>query len=44
MANQMRIMVVDDEMIVRESFYHWFKKYGHEVETAADAQQNEARD
>ena len=30
-----RIMVVDDEEIVRESFFHWFKKYGHTVETAA---------
>jgi two-component system response regulator HydG len=39
MPNQMRIMVVDDEMIVRESFYHWFRKYGHHVETAANAQQ-----
>jgi len=39
MSEKMHIMVVDDEMIVRESFYHWFKKYGHHVETAADAQQ-----
>jgi len=39
MQNQMRIMVVDDEMIVRESFYHWFKKYGHHVETAANGQE-----
>jgi len=35
MQDRMRIMVVDDEMIVRESFYHWFNKYGHETETAA---------
>lgn len=28
-------MIVDDEMIIRESFLHWFKKYGHNVETAA---------
>ncbi len=35
MQDKMRIMVVDDEMIVRESFYHWFNKYGHDVETAA---------
>ncbi|MFO7838187.1 MAG: sigma-54 dependent transcriptional regulator [Desulfosalsimonadaceae bacterium] len=39
MQEKLRIMVVDDEMIVRESFYHWFKKYGHEVETAADGQE-----
>ena len=25
MDQQMSIMVVDDEMIVRESLYHWFK-------------------
>lgn len=30
-------MVVDDEEIVRESFFHWFKKYGHVVETASSA-------
>ncbi len=35
MDEKMRIMIVDDEMIVRESFYHWFKKSGHLVETAA---------
>ncbi len=29
------VMIVDDEMIVRESLYHWFKKAGHYVETAA---------
>jgi len=28
-------MVVDDEEIVRESLFHWFKKYGHVVETAS---------
>ena len=35
MGEKMRIMVVDDEQIVRESLYHWFKKSGHMVETAA---------
>ena len=35
MDKKMSIMVVDDEEIVRESLYHWFKKYGHIVETAA---------
>jgi two-component system response regulator HydG len=35
MDKQMNIMVVDDEEIVRESFFHWFKKYGHTVETAS---------
>lgn len=32
---KLRIMVVDDEMIIRESFFHWFEKSGHIVETAA---------
>jgi two-component system response regulator HydG len=31
----MKIMIVDDEKIVRESLYHWFVKEGHFVETAA---------
>ncbi|MDZ7695899.1 MAG: sigma-54 dependent transcriptional regulator [Deltaproteobacteria bacterium] len=35
MNKSMRIMVVDDEMIVRESLFHWFEKSGHAVETAA---------
>ena len=33
----MRIMIVDDERIIRESFYHWFAKSGHKVDTAASA-------
>ncbi|UCF83210.1 MAG: sigma-54-dependent Fis family transcriptional regulator [Desulfobacteraceae bacterium] len=35
MVEKMSIMIVDDEMIIRESFLHWFEKYGHKVETAA---------
>jgi two-component system response regulator HydG len=35
MDKKMSIMVVDDESIVRESLFHWFKKYGHVVETAS---------
>jgi len=35
MDEKMSIMVVDDEEIVRESLFHWFKKYGHMVETAS---------
>ncbi|MFH1241600.1 MAG: sigma-54 dependent transcriptional regulator [Pseudomonadota bacterium] len=35
MDQKMAIMVVDDEMIVRESLYQWFNKYGHRVETAS---------
>ena len=35
MDEKMSIMVVDDEEIVRESLFQWFKKYGHVVETAS---------
>jgi two-component system response regulator HydG len=35
MDEKMSIMIVDDEKIVRESFLHWFEKYGHRVEAAA---------
>jgi DNA-binding NtrC family response regulator len=35
MDEKMSIMIVDDEMIVRESLLHWFEKYGHRVEAAA---------
>lgn len=35
----MRIMIVDDERIVRESFYHWFQKSGHRVSTAASGEE-----
>lgn len=31
----MHIMIVDDERIIRESFFHWFQKSGHKVSTAA---------
>jgi two-component system response regulator HydG len=33
-------MIVDDERIIRESFFHWFQKSGHKVATAASG--NEA--
>jgi len=32
---KMSIMIVDDEMIVRESLFHWFEKSGHKVDTAS---------
>lgn len=35
MTGKMSILVVDDERIVRESFLHWFKKYGCKTEAAA---------
>ncbi|MGD2272526.1 MAG: sigma-54 dependent transcriptional regulator [Desulfobacterales bacterium] len=34
MDDKMHIMIVDDEKIVRESLFHWFKKAGHTAETA----------
>lgn len=35
MNDKMNIMIVDDEVIIRESFSHWFQKSGHLIETAA---------
>jgi DNA-binding NtrC family response regulator len=34
----MHIMIVDDERIIRESFFHWFQKSGHTVSTAASGE------
>ena len=39
MEAKMQIMIVDDELVVRESFYHWFIKTGHFVETAASGEE-----
>lgn len=35
MNRKLTIMVVDDERIVRESLYHWFRKSAHTVDMAA---------
>ena len=35
MEPKLRLMIVDDELIVRESLMYWFRKYGHEIDTAA---------
>ena len=35
MNEKMSILIVDDERIVRESFFHWFEKSGHMVDTAS---------
>jgi len=35
MSAKIRILVVDDELIVRESLKGWLKKGGYEVDTAA---------
>ena len=37
MNSKLRILIVDDERIVRESFKHWFVNAGHMVGTAASA-------
>lgn len=34
MKQRVSVLVVDDELIVRESLYHWFKKEGYRAETA----------
>ncbi len=39
MDEKMQIMIVDDELVVRESFYHWFLKSGHLVEAAASGEE-----
>jgi DNA-binding NtrC family response regulator len=33
-----RIMIVDDEKIVRESLYHWFMDEGYDVDTSENAE------
>src|SRR3989339_1097578 len=41
MMNQnMKILIVDDELVVRESLYHWFSREGYETGTAENG--NEA--
>jgi len=37
--SQGRILVVDDELSVRDSLREWFRKDGHDVHVAADAQE-----
>jgi DNA-binding NtrC family response regulator len=39
MNTKPNIMVVDDERIVRESLYHWFRKDGYTVDTAASGRE-----
>jgi DNA-binding NtrC family response regulator len=36
-AKKLRIMVVDDEAVVRQSLYQWFTEDGYDVDAAADA-------
>ena len=39
MTNRPDIMVVDDELIVREALYHWFRKNGYTVDMAASGEE-----
>lgn len=39
MNRQMKIMVVDDELVVRESLFHWFSREGYDVATAASGEE-----
>jgi DNA-binding NtrC family response regulator len=39
METKPSIMIVDDELIVRESLFHWFTKAGHTVDTAASGRE-----
>jgi two-component system response regulator HydG len=39
MKSELRIMVVDDELIVRESLKGWLEKFGYGIDTAEDARE-----
>lgn len=39
MDEKMSIMVVDDEAIVRQSLYYWFRRYGYFVEAVSSGQE-----
>ncbi|MBA3013229.1 MAG: sigma-54 dependent transcriptional regulator [Proteobacteria bacterium] len=34
MDQQMKILIVDDELVVRESLYHWFSREGYHTQSA----------
>ena len=38
-VHSLRILVVDDEAVVRDSLRGWFEEDGHTVGTAADARE-----
>ena len=38
MNTKEKILIVDDEKIVRESLFHWFEEEGYEVDTAEDGE------
>jgi len=35
MEQNLKILVVDDELVVRESLYHWFSREGYDTKTAS---------
>ena len=39
MRSELTVMVVDDELIVRESLKGWLEKFGYGIDTAADARE-----
>jgi len=39
MNQNTKIMIVDDEFVVRESLYHWFSREGYEAETASNGEE-----
>jgi DNA-binding NtrC family response regulator len=39
MDQNLRILVVDDELVVRESLYHWFTREGYDTQTAASGKE-----
>ncbi len=38
MKDQNKILIVDDEKIVRDSLLHWFEEEGYYVDTAEDGE------
>src|SRR5690554_1188329 len=39
MNGKIKILIVDDEKIVRESLFHWFEEEGYEVDTAESGEE-----
>ncbi|MEA2059884.1 MAG: sigma-54 dependent transcriptional regulator [Thermodesulfobacteriota bacterium] len=39
MNQNTKIMIVDDEFVVRESLYHWFSREGYDAETASNGEE-----
>ena len=39
MSQNMKILIVDDELVVRESLYHWFSREGYQTESAENGKE-----